>query len=226
MVTPEVYPQATAAAGCTAAYSVDHTDNSSGLGWSQSQTFYKLSASAAVGWRFDHFEWTRVTSGNGTTTRNYSFYDNPCTSNNLYEGFLDWGSEYEAIGFQDETTTVTYCRAVFDEVATYGDITVETSADPVAGGTTTPISETHQYAGSPSTTFTLTATPNAGYRFWRWELDDAAVGFSQTLTVTHYFTASPQTFHYVARFLPSSAILYGASGAILYGASGAIVHGG
>lgn len=226
MNTPEVYPQAAAAAGCTAAYSVDHTDNSSGQGWSQSFTYYKLTASAVAGWRFDHFEWTRVTSGNGTTTRNYSSYDNPCTSNNLYEGFLDWGSEYEAIGFQDESTTITYCRAVFVEDATYGDITVTTSADPAAGGTTTPTTETHQYSGSSTTTFTLTATPNAGYRFWRWELDGAAAGSVSPMTVTHYFTTSAQTFHYVAKFLPSSAILYGSSGAILHGSSGGILHGG
>ena len=226
MVTLEVYPQAAAAAGCTAAYSVDHTDNSSGSGWSQSQTFYKLSASAANGWRFSHFEWTRVTSGNGTTSRNYSSSDNPCTSNNLYDGFLDWGPVYEAVGFEDETTTVTYCRAVFAEVATYGDITVTTAPDPAAGGTTSPLSETHQYVGSPLTTFTLTATANAGYRFLQWKLNGVQVGTVSPLTVTHYFASSPQTVNYIAEFLPTGLILHGSSGAILHGSSGAILHGG
>ena len=226
MVTPEVYPQAAAAAGCTASYSVDHTDNSTGSGWSQSFTYYQLSASAAVGWRFDHFEWTQTESSSSTTSKNYSSYNNPCTSNRLYEGVFDWGPVYEDAGLVDSTYSITYCRAVFVEDATYGDITVTTTPDPAAGGTTTPTTETHQYAGSPSTTFTLRATANAGYRFFRWELNGVQVGTVSPLTVTHYFTTSAQTFNYVGKFLPTGQILHGSGGAIIHGSGGAIIHAG
>ena len=226
MVTPEVYPSDARTAGCSASYSTDHSDSSSGSGWSQNRTFYKLSASAANGWKFDHFEWTLTVSGGGASSTGYSSSSNPCTHSKLYDGFFDWSAEYEQFGFQDETHEVTYCRAVFVEDVSYGDITVETSADPAAGGTTAPVSETHQYSGSPSTTFNLTATPNTGYRFWRWELDGANAGTTKNLTVTHYFTQSPQTIQYVAKFLPSNAILYGSSGGIIYGSSGAILCGG
>ena len=226
MVTPEVSPQAAAAAGCTASYSVDHTGGSSGLGWSESYTYYQLSASAAAGWQFDHFEWTQVESESRVTSRDYSSYDNPCTHNKLFEGVLDWAPVYEAAGFVDSTFTITYCRAVFTEVATYGDITVTTTPDPAAGGTTTPTTETHQYAGSPSTTFTLRATANAGYRFFRWDLNGVQVGTVSPLTVTHYFATSAQTFNYVGEFLPTGQILHGSGGAILHGSGGSIIRAG
>ena len=227
MVTPEVYPLAAAAAGCTAAYSVAGTDSGHAREQDWTYTFYQISATAAAGWKFDHFEWTQ--SQNDGPDKSSSSYNNPTTGtryNYLYDYTCDFGPTYEAAGLVDEVYTVNYCRAVFVEDATYGDITVTTTPDPAAGGTTTPTTETHQYAGSPSTTFTLRATANAGYRFFRWKLNGVQVGTVSPLTVTHYFATSAQTFNYVGEFLPTGQILHGSGGAILHGSGGSIIRAG
>lgn len=227
MVTPEVYPQAAAAAGCTASYSVSGTDGGHAQEMDWYYTFYQISATAVAGWKFDHFEWTQ--SRNDGPDKSGSSYSNPATGtryNYLNDYTCDFGPTYEAAGIVDEVYSVTYCRAVFVEDATYGDITVTTAPDPAAGGTTSPLSETHQYAGSPSTTFTLTATANAGYRFLRWKLNGVQVGTVSPLTVTHYFASSAQTFNYVAEFLPTGLILHGSSGTILHGSGGSILRSG
>ena len=181
-----------------------------------------------AGWKFDHFEWTQ--SRNDGPDKSGSSYSNPTTGtryNYLHDYTCDFGPTYEAKGIVDEVYSVTYCRAVFVEDATYGDITVTTTPDPAAGGSTTPTTETHQYAGSPSTTFTLTATANNGYRFLNWKLNGTVVATTNTTSVTHTFTSSAQTFHYVAEFLQSSGlILHGSGGTILHGSGGSILHSG
>lgn len=227
MITPEVYPQAARDAGCTASYSVSDRVHISEATHTEDQTWYRLSAAAALGWRFSHFEWTQT---NDVSSRSYggSSNDNPCPqqgtlhASNLYDSTIEWNPVY---GFPIEHLSVTYCRAVFVEDP-HGDITVTTEADPVAGGTTSPVSETHHYVGNPSTTFTLTATPNVGYVFEKWLHNGSEYSSNAQTTVTLYFSSSAQTKHYVAKFRINDKILHGANGTILHGSGGTILSGG
>lgn len=232
MVTPQVYPTEAAAAGCTASYSVMETvpPEHTSLYDYDGGYYYRLNATAVAGWRFSHFEWTweECEDGVARTTHNRTASESPypaagsSRSSDLYEYTMRYiGGGYYAVW----TAQITYCRAVF-VAETYGDITVETSADPAAGGTTAPVTETHQYSGSASTTFTLVATPNNGWRFVNWKLNGAVVATTNTTTVTHTFTSYAQTFHYVATFRRTGLILHGVGGAILHGSNGTILHSG
>ena len=226
MVTPEVYPPEAAAAGCSASFTYTERPNPwpeylSAFWWRD----YTFSATPANGWKFLRWELSYLEEESGRTPRSGTrteWSTNPWSAGGTT-------AEFSETYFSGDTysRTITQLVAVFEQEATYGDITVMTSADPAAGGTTSPLSETHQYSGSPSTTFTLTATANNGYRFLNWKLNGTVVATTNTTIVTHAFTSSAQTFHYVAEFLQSSGlILHGSGGTILHGSGGSILHSG
>ena len=223
----EVYsvnPGAAAAAGCTASYRKVHEYHNNNQWYDEDCTYYGLSATEVPGWHFHHFEWT-ITRSDGFTTNN-STSNNPYGNTGEATAISDYSFVWHSGGEYEETySNVTYCRAVFVEDP-HGDITVTTEADPVAGGTTSPVSETHHYVGNPSTTFTLTATPNVGYVFEKWLHNGSEYSSNAQTTVTLYFSSSAQTKHYVAKFRISDKILHGANGTILHGSGGTILRGG
>ena len=219
----EVYPQAAADAGCTATATVVGSD--SGDGWWQN--WYQFSATADGGWTFDHFEWTQNDRySNSATGSGYDRNYNYTSANNPAGG--SGQSRYEEFnqvdGYETWTMTITTCRAVFNApVAKKTKITVGTSAEPEEGGTTSPVSETKEGNVGSSTTFTLTATPEDGYRFVKWEGNGETIR-QRTASVTLTFGDEDKTVEYVATFRPFGEILCNSSGVILHGSAGSPLY--
>ena len=135
----------------------------------------------------------------------------------MWDGTIDYGGYVVS-------ATIT-CIAIFKK-GKESTITVRTSASPVAGGTTTPTSETRTGKVGQSETFTLVATANKGYEFKRWEDDGGSlVSKSKTTSVTKTYTENPQTFNYTAIFRKlTGLILRNDSGTILHGSGGTILR--
>ena len=244
MVAVELYPQAAAGVGCAASATVVHDYDSGNIGptygwitWRTKYKVYSFEATAANGWIFDHWEqdfnWKPYGYDTVETQETCSHTANPwqttsssaTSKETTVDELLDCMQARADLPYYESTRNITRLVAVFVEDQ-HGDITVTTEADPVAGGTTSPASETHHYAGNPSTTFTLTATPNVGYVFEKWLHNGSEYSLNAQTTVTLYFSSSAQTEHYVAKFRISDKILHGANGTILHGSGGTILRGG
>ena len=136
MVNPVVYPPEAAQAGCQASYDsagvINYNPGSASV-VTNNHTFYRLRAKAAVGWRFVHFEYTKVSHrlyGQEDTLQgiflpeplkvdgwwvfpgiNYSFRDDQDQWGELNEEFVQWGQ-----AFDNQTTysEIIECKAIFE----------------------------------------------------------------------------------------------------------------
>lgn len=112
--TVDIQPPAADAAGCGATCDIDHYDRNLPY-WEY--VYYRLTATLAVGWRFDHFEWhlhVENTATGDTWDDDYVSRNNPATSSGLYDGFMDLDA-LEA-GKGRDVTTITGLKAVFVHV--------------------------------------------------------------------------------------------------------------
>lgn len=116
--TVDIQPPAADAAGCSA--NCESSSSDSNLPYWE-YTYYKLTATLAAGWTFDHFEWhlhTENATTGDTWDSDHVSPNNPAISSlNLYDGFIDL-SELET-GQGREVTTITGLKAVFVRVPTH-----------------------------------------------------------------------------------------------------------
>jgi hypothetical protein len=140
-------------------------------GWSRE---YTLSASAASGWRFVKFTWSKVrrTASGTTPTGDYESSANPSTAADgvaearVYGDKTYWQENLlENIVAHFEQAPVTY--------------TITTAVTPAGSGTAAGGGTFNSGASC-----TLTATPASGYSFVRWEKNGAQVSANASYTFT------------------------------------------
>lgn len=220
MISPVVSPAEALQDGCTAGYSVAWSESYQGRYGTDEYIYYRLSATAAEDWEFDHFEYV----ANGS---NFRANENPYPPEDApHSG--DWGHLYtntyteqgESVVYHD----VTSCTAVFRKSS--GLVTVKTSAMPSEGGSTTPEEETKEGPIGSKVKFNLEAEANQGYSFVKWlaENGDTAsedASFELELTIE----SAAKAYEYFAIF-GNGKILHGSSGTILHGSGGTILFKG
>lgn len=219
----EIYPPEAAELGCTATATVAGSE--SGTGWWQ--RWYQFSATAADGCTFDHFEWTSNDKYSNSATgsgydNNYNYTDSSNPAGGAGRSRFEEFNQVD--GYETWSLTIVSCRAVFNvPVAKKTKITVKTSPSPEEGGDTDPSTITKYGFVGTKATFDLTATPNEGYRFVKWE------GSGETLkqrnaSVELTFQDDDITAEYVGYFSPLGEILCNDSGLILYGSAGSPIY--
>jgi hypothetical protein len=185
-----ISPSAAAAAGCTAQCPGVQTNYSDG--WSRE---YTLSASAASGWRFVKFTWSKVrrTASGTTPIGDYESSSNPSTAADglaearVYGDKTYWQEdliENIVAHFEPDAPTTTYTASASASPSGWGTVKVGSAA---AGSTSTLANIT---AGS---TVTVVATPATGYHFVSWS-DGGAQTHDVTVNSDINLTA---TFEYV-----------------------------
>ena len=230
-----------AADGCSAEYSVmehfvwppEYASIIQG-----SYDYYRLLATEAGGWKFVEFKWTFDASGyyakhyDGTASGenvpgSEHTYQHPVadrTDSNLYEG------HDEVPGSGSTDYTVSNCRAMFRRTQSTIRVlaTCVYGSNPrfIGGGTVNPESDSKTANSGETSTFAFVATPDAGFRFVRWENDNGVgLGTNTTLTLDKVHTSEDQSFQIYAVFAKSTGlILRNSSGTILRGASGKILR--
>ena len=193
-----ISPTAAQAAGCTAQCPGEQTDYSDG--WARE---YTISASAASGWRFVKFTWSKVrrTASGTTPIGDYESPSNPSTAaDGLTEARIYGDKTYwqenliENIVAHFEQAPVTY--------------TITTAVTPAGSGTATGGGTFNSGA-----TCTLAATPSPGYTFTHWT---NAAGATVSTNATYSFTVTASGT-YTAHFsLVVTAFRYGSPSATVY----------
>lgn len=193
-----ISPTAAQAAGCTAQCPGVQTDYLDG--WARE---YTLSATAASGWQFVKFTWSKVrrTASGTTPIGDYESSSNPSTAADglaearAYGDKTYWQEDLlENIVAHFEQTPITY--------------TITTAVTPAGSGTATGGGTFNSGASC-----TLTATANSGCAFTHWT-NSGGVTVSTSATYSFVVTASDTyTAHFsltitVFRFDPPNATVY------------------
>lgn len=204
---------------------IDRYEETGPYGFYSLDLMCQFEASAASGWRFKRWEarsrHTIDDTNPGSGMSGWSTWSLASTSETFTRQLhvyahrdpipdVSWGS------YTYDYTYEHQFRAVFEQDSSPGQTyTVTVVADPLAGGT---VWGGGQYqAGS---TCTITATPNSGYYFVKWEPSDGEV----TIENPHPFTVT-KNITWTAKFhLCTNLLLHGSSDTLLHGSSGTLLH--
>ena len=198
------------------------TDSSGGT---TSYVTYEISATAADGWTFSHWEYRYTQTGQWSTdttpwisgqdwTRLY--IGNPGTVEWQHEADVEYGvlgtyhseREYEV-------------RAVFVQ-ATYS-VSVQVSSDsPANSGSVTGGGNGYGYNSS----CTVTAFPNSGFIFKKWTTTDSAQAVAVSESASYTFAVTGNVTLYAHFMSATGKLLHGSSGTLLHGSSGTLLYDG
>lgn len=182
----------------------------------EDKTYYTLSAIPAEGYRFLRWEWTEVTTINGSSqTQSRQDADPETTMNEWTDTWVD--------GLVD-TKRITDLRLYFAG----NGVIITVNALPVAAhsnrGSAEPPSQQATVPSGGSATFTVTANPASGFTFLGWKRGSAFVSRARVYTFTESATASKTVTLYA--YFGNGKIIYASGGRIVFGSNGQPVFSG
>ena len=184
-------------------------------------TTYQFTAVAAAGWTFARWEVRSrysYSGSDGSYTGNWSSWSTMSTSataTKVYEcssvsGGGIWG---DTQSWYDREV-----RAVFTQNSYTISVSVGTGS-PNNSGTVSGGGSFH-YGDS----CTVTATPNAGFKFIKWTATDSAQAAEVSASSSYTFNVTGNATFYAHFKSATGKLLHGASGTLLHGASGTLLH--